>query len=141
MKGRMELIPKFRAYWINEKRWFRDDIIITDDGHMWNIVNGELYDVFDRDIERGLLSLMQSTGFTDDYGVEIYEGDIITYECDEGYGFETVKTKVGKFPTFDIEVGYRDYDRTPIYFAVEEYWDFKVIGNIYDHPHLLEGGL
>lgn len=133
------MIPKFRAYWVNEKRWFRDDIIITDDGHMWNIVNGELYDVFDRDIESGRLSLMQSTGFTDDYGAEIYEGDIITYECDEGYGLETVVTKVGKFPAFDIEVGYRDYDLTPIYFAIEEYWDFKVIGNIYDHPHLLEG--
>ena len=62
------MIPKFRAYWVNEKRWFRDDIIITDDGHMWNIVNGELYDIFDRDIEEGLLSLMQSTGLTDGVG-------------------------------------------------------------------------
>ena len=77
--------------------------------------------------------LMQSTGFKDSCGTEMYEGDIITYECDEGYGLETVKSKVGKFPAFDIEVGYRDYDRTPLYFAVEEYWDFKVIGNIYEN--------
>ena len=136
----MELIPKFRAYWVNEKRWFRDDIIITDDGHMWNIVNGELYDIFDRDIENGLLSLMQSTGLTDGAGVDIFEGDIIETtdtRTDEPYGRRIleVRREKGSYALYQKGM-YSDYLYRPLRMEV---YEVRVIGNIYDHPHLLEG--
>lgn len=134
------MIPKFRAYWVNEKRWFRDNIIITDDGHMWNIVNGELYDIFDRDIENGLLSLMQSTGLTDGVGVDIFEGDIIETtdtRTDEPYGKRRLEVKKEKGSYVLYQKGmYSDYLYRPLRMKA---YEVRVIGNIYDHPHLLEG--
>ena len=135
------MIPKFRAYWIKEKRWFRDDIIITDDGHMWNIVNGELYDMFDRDVENGRLSLMQSTGLTDGVGMDIFEGDIIETtdtRTDEPYGKRILEVRREKGSYVLYQKGmYSDYLYSPLRMEV---YEVRVIGNIYDHPHLLEGG-
>ena len=134
------MIPRFRAYWVKEKRWFRDDIIITDDGHMWNIVNGELYDIFDRDIENGRISLMQSTGLTDGVGVDIFEGDIIETtdtRTDEPYGKRILEVRREKGSYVLYQKGmYSDHLYRPLRMEV---YEVRVIGNIYDHPHLLEG--
>lgn len=70
--------------------------------------------------------LMQYTGLKDVNGKEIYEGDIVKYTYEN---LEVAFIK-GMF-----RVGY--YDLRPDYFT-EDGRTLKVIGNIYEHSHLLK---
>lgn len=90
--------------------------------------------------------IMQYTGLKDRNGKEIYEGDILryldSYDCstESGYDFEEFMN-AGRVvfdnekARFDItnknDIGYYDW--------IESISDCEVIGNIYEHPHLLEG--
>lgn len=127
---------KFRGWAIYEKRWIIGDLVDTDpndgaaiqyydeeDGWMVDNVNEE--------------SLGQFTGIKDVNGTEIYEGDII--EVTLQYNKETVSTykavvgmKEGAFG-FGNKQGF-----APFYGQIHE--NFKVVGNIFDNPEMLEGG-
>lgn len=71
--------------------------------------------------------LMQYTGLKDKNGVEIYEGDIVQ----TGWQGGTKGSVVFNKDTYCVNtgVGY-------IFFNHPE--SYEVIGNIYEHPHLLE---
>lgn len=72
--------------------------------------------------------LMQYTGLKDKNGVEIYEGDILrfTHERKEE-GFVNTNAKV------EVEI-------PKIYYMITNPYNhnFKIIGNIYENPELLE---
>jgi len=128
------MITKFKAYDLNEKEWIDIRYIeLRDDGSLWYV---QAWDECERDIappyfEEDLgktWALMQSTGLLDKNGKEIFEGDIVKNEINEVGYIEWSKCRfnfcdsVGHFYLFSIGA------RQP----------FEIIGNIYEHPHLLE---
>lgn len=75
----------------------------------------------------------QYTGIVDKYGMKIFEGDIVWNDYDNGNGKVEWDNDMAKFiitfSTFTI-----DFDNI--------YGDeLDVIGNVYDNPELLKGGI
>ena len=76
--------------------------------------------------------LMQYTGLKDRHGQEIYEGDILR---DDEMGLNVVRWEDG---SFWLEMFYEGGQS-----LMEHLSDYnevcEVIGNVYEHPHLLKG--
>lgn len=89
--------------------------------------------ILDKDI--GELELMQYTGLKDCTGREIFEGDILSYQ-EEHY--------IAKFGIDDNDdcqwSGVYFEDKDVIYRGLNARL-LTVIGNIYEHPELLEGNM
>src|SRR5699024_49164 len=111
---------KFRA-------WITDYALMTDVNFM-NIDYKEIVvmiDENDYEFNCGEYELMQYTGLKDKNGTEIYEGDIV--ECFVN-GNSHVSFKGGAYGLI--------FDYSFIPFS-DVHGEMKVIGNIYEHPHLL----
>lgn len=116
------MIPKFRAWNIESKIMLEHDFIVktlVQDGKIIrdfsDVINGS--DVF---------ILMQSTGLHDVNGKEIFEGDIV--QCWYEKGFVVMRQGSWFIETDKEYLG-----------ALYEYSDeARVIGNIHEHPGLLE---
>ena len=123
------MTPKFRAWLKNDK-----EMINVDEIHWFN---GELdiigdYITFVRKADE--IELMQSTGLCDKEGTEVFEGDILHHQIQTEYTFIVKYDKDkgrwygdGLSRTYRIDIAKRFL---PHY--------YKVIGNIYENPELLE---
>lgn len=94
------------------------------------------------DEEYSYVRLMQYTGLKDRNGVEIYEGDIIKAKRDDGlYDIgEVVHGSKGAFCLHlpKVATGIKTPLLNYIHGMMFAEHDFKVIGNIYENPELLE---
>jgi uncharacterized phage protein (TIGR01671 family) len=100
------------------------------------------------DVDPDKVHLMQFTGLHDKNGKEIYEGDIISYSFQNGFGpIEHRGMVTYSAPRWHLDKLRIDLNNTSNGYIKDmsdgEYWlsrtqyDAEVIGNIYENPELL----
>ena len=125
------MTPKFRAYDSGSlSRMYQPDEVMVGDGNIWIIdedsVAGEW--IVNNDIH-----LMQSTGLVDKEGTEVFEGDILHHQIQTEYTFIVKYDKdKGRWYGDGLSRTYR------INITKEFLPYYKIIGNIYENPELLE---
>ena len=125
------MVPKYRAYDGGSlNRMYQPDEVMVGNGDIWIIdedsVAGEW--IVNNDIH-----LMQSTGLVDKEGTEVFEGDILHHQIQTEYTFIVKYDKdKGRWYGDGISLTYR-IDITKEFLPY-----YKVIGNIYENPELLE---
>lgn len=124
------MTPKFRAWLKEEKR--------MTDVHEMTFIDGEVYLISDITgfYAYEEFKLMQSTGLRDKNSREIYEGDIVRYECCfESYVEEVIyDDKHCNFGTIDKDEKTFSFDALISDFDVD---CFEVVGNKYENLELL----
>ena len=131
------MIPKFRAYDSGSlSRMYQPDEVMVGNGDIWIIdedsVAGEW--IVNNDIH-----LMQSTGLFDRNGQEIFEGDILGIETDEGILNVNVFWD-SKHALFMFESEIHNEKELLAELVEDNTYPFEIIGNIYENPELLEVG-
>ena len=125
------MIPRFRAWNKTTKEMYEVDDIVSIDIEKSQIYVKTLF--FEqvncysfRDID-----LMQSTGFTDKDGKDIFRGDIVTSRSDLFKGVVSLRQDLG---TYVINlIGYKNFER--LCNAADS---ARIIGNIWQNPELAE---
>lgn len=130
------MIPKFRAYDSGSlSRMYQPDEVMVGDGNIWIIdedsVAGEW--IVNNDI-----NLMQSTGFEDNLGDVVFEGDIILWTYWDGFedsGRAKIVFDKGMFKLLDICTEKEVWDNL---FDCNENCDIYIQGNIYENPEFVK---
>lgn len=130
------MIPKYRAYDSGSLcRMYQPGEVLVGDGNIWIIDEDGLAGEW---IVNNDLNLMQSTGFTDDVGEEIFENDIIlwTYWDEfEDSGRAMIILENGIFKLIDTRTGKEVWDNL---FDCIENCNVYLQGNTYENKELLE---
>lgn len=132
------MIPKFRAW---HKTWEEmgkvKRIRFDDEGNITKVLFvGKILGV---NAQADEIELMQSTGLLDKNGKEIFEGDILEV-TDKHSWLEVVSYSQEKamFVTEEINREFK-VPESPLYDLLDStFLKFKVIGNIYENPDILE---
>lgn len=122
------MIPKFRAWWIQDEVMTHIDTLEFLQGGI-RVSDGCWHEKFLGDE----VILMQSTGLIDRNGVEIFEGDIVKIIGDVlDDDMSVIRFTEGGF--------YLDYKNLDTEFELLYSIDLpiEIIGNIYENPELLE---
>ena len=149
------MTPKFRAWLKKEQKMDNDvDHISWLEDELYCIGDGITYMVSAEDLE-----LMQSTGLKDKNSQEIFEGDILKFNdewneyCHEGYvdgsveGVNCVEVVKGeacfefgktRYPESSLFIHMEDEHLSFAELVNDKDFEFKIIGNIYENPELLE---
>ena len=122
------MIPKFRAW---DKRFseFVEDFFVSEDGKIYKKSTDTGYGIAISRETSDKIILMQSTGFFDKNGKEIYEGDIVSIDTDE-FDLLVVKYETGIYWLMDGEQG-MEY--------LSDYYNYvTVVGNIHENQDIVE---
>ncbi|WP_373201099.1 YopX family protein, partial [Enterococcus sp. HMSC072H05] len=127
---RKTMIPKFRAWWIQDEVMTHIDTLEFLQGGI-RVSDGCWHEKFLGDE----VILMQSTGLKDKNGVEIFEGDIVLFTIEDG--FDYVYGKPGRINlSLQWGAGVRASSRGN--YPLRKCREVRIIGNIYENPELLE---
>ena len=127
------MIPKFRAWLKKEQKmdneidhisWLEDELYCIGDGITYMVLAEDLV-------------LMQSTGLKDKNGKEIFEGDILAVEADDGVIISKVSWD-DEHALFVIKTKKFNEEAALAELVDDNSYPFEVIGNIYENPELLE---
>lgn len=139
------MLIKFKAWKkTNDPEMFEDIRAIDFDKNII-IIGYKLSEYTTRIDEESLdnVELLQSTGLIDKKGIEIFDGDIINYKVE-------VESDNGSLYTLRELTGYiykegncmwvklNDYEIIPLWCLKDKNATINILGNIYEHPHLLE---
>lgn len=128
------MIPKFRAWSKLASRMYIVNGLYFDRGMVQYANNDNAI----RFIKLENIILMQSTGLKDKNGKEIFEGDILGIETDEGILNVNVFWDV-KHALFMFESEIHNEKELLAELVEDNTYPFEIIGNIYENPELLEG--
>lgn len=129
------MIPKFRAYDSGSlSRMYQPDEVMVGDGNIWIIDEDSVAGDW---IVNNDLNLMQSTGLKDKNGKEIFEGDILGIETDEGILNVNIFWD-DKHALFMFESEIHNEKELLAELVEDNTYPFEIIGNIYENPELLE---
>lgn len=123
------MTPRFRAYDSGSPcRMYRPEEVLVCDDNIW-VIDEDSWD--NEWLSNNDLNLMQSTGFRDKNGKEIFEGDII--DSTDGFmtGVVEFREALGMFVNNLVE--YNNFERLCNVASSR-----KIIGNIWEHPELAE---
>lgn len=128
------MIPKFRA-WMKSLKWMCDVTNISFDSKFVDICQkGDTERYTEMSVEFDEIELMQSTGLVYKEGTEVFEGDILHHQIQTEYTFIVKYDKdKGRWYGDGLSRTYR-IDITKEFLPY-----YKVIGNVYENPELLEG--
>ena len=126
------MIPKFRAWWIQDEvmthiytlEFLQGGIRVSDGCWHEKFLGDEVI-------------LMQSTGLKDKNGVEIFEGDVVNYDDGEFSYIGSVKKDCYQFYINGIEP-VDSYDFIDVSNTFDGTTSLTIIGNIYENLELLE---
>lgn len=123
------MTPRFRAYDSGSLcRMYRPEEVMVCDDNIW-VIDEDSWD--NEWLSNNDLNLMQSTGFRDKNGKEIFEGDII--DSTDGFltGVVEFREALGMFVSNLVE--YNNFEHLCNVTSSR-----KIIGNIWEHPELAE---
>ena len=122
------MIPKFRVWLTDIDKMLRVKALVFEKDKT-RCVCGYSFDFY---LEDENATIMQSTGFKDKNGKEIFEGDIIKMSKDvysEPTYYEVVRHRGGAYRLESKQHGCELWLR---------HTDCEVVGNVYENPEILE---
>lgn len=102
--------------------------------------NGSLWDYDDGNLWSASAKIQQFTGLLDKNGVEIYEGDIVTYTSNNGKDYKAEIVFSPTLAAFVLDTSGRHLldDKYGDYYELHKDHSYEVVGNIFENNELLK---
>jgi len=135
---------KYKVWHIERKEWIQDTwhVYIDPDGDVWEIdERGGYTPYMEKKYLTDKVKIVWYTGLKDRNDMEMYEGDVIACESNgvnrenRVICYDSVQARYKAVPlsAYHLNAGNGGWT------GYELKYHNEVIGNIYEHPHLLEG--